>query len=110
MISSGTKAQIDSQAAARRVCEDVQRMVVDTIDQPDPTAPRRTFRFLLLTRRTNNSIGKLAQATKALEAEAVARQDPSSAASIRARFARARTERDVNLLLAIVRDFAGPIS
>ena len=110
MISSGTRAQIDSQAAARRVCEDVRRMVVDTIDQPNPTAPRRTFRFLLLTRRTNNSIGKLAQATKALEAEAVVRQDPSSAAAIHARFARARSERDVSLLLALVRDFAGPVS
>jgi hypothetical protein len=110
MSTSMTPARAAAQAAALRLSEDLRRMVADTIDQPDPTAPRRTFRFLLLSRRANGNLSKLVNATNALEAEAVTRQDPASAAAIHAIFDRARKERDVSALVSLVREFAGPIA
>ncbi len=67
-------------------------MVAATINEPDPTAPKRTSGFLLLTRRAHKSIGKLAKAIRPLEDEAVARLDPGTAAGVRARFEQTRSE------------------
>lgn len=84
-------------------------MVAETINEPDPTAPKRTFRFLLLSRRADRSLGRLSKATRALEAEAVDHRNPDDAAAIQTQFTRARRERDASALVSLVRQFAGPV-
>jgi hypothetical protein len=100
------QAIIEAQQASFNVREALRLMVLETEDQRAPVASEQGPRFQRLAADAAAHLERLVQATRQIERFAVAGLGDEDAKALHLQFERARREKDINTLVALVERIA----